>query len=93
MTFTSKATGLSGLSEKSSSIAEYALGLRNWNSRSFSFLAFATTLIVFTDFIGTYPLTPLFAPLIVGYACACEEGGMARGFARGWCERFSGFMA
>ena len=31
---------------------------------------------------GTYPLAPLFASLIVGYACAYEEGGMARGFAR-----------
>ena len=26
--------------------------------------------------LGTYPLTPLFASLIVGYACACEEGGI-----------------
>ena len=75
LTFANQATEWGGLSRKSSPIAEYALGLRNWNSRSFSFLAFATTLIVFTDFIGTYPLTPLFAPLIVGYTCACEEGG------------------
>ena len=32
--------GLSGLSKKSSPIAEYAFDLRTWNSRSFRFLAF-----------------------------------------------------
>ena len=31
---------MGGLSRRSSPIAKYALGLRNWNSRSFSFLAF-----------------------------------------------------
>ncbi len=35
--------------EKSSPIAEYALGLRNSDNRSFNFFAFATPLIVFTD--------------------------------------------
>ena len=35
--------------KKLSHIAGYALGLRNSASRSFNFIAFATTLIVFTD--------------------------------------------
>ena len=43
--------------------------------------------------IGTYPLTPLLASLVVGYACACEEGGMAIDFARDLRERFWVSMA
>ena len=40
---------------------------------------------------GTYPPAPLFASLIVGYACAYEERGMASGFARDLRERVFGF--
>ena len=43
---------------------------------------------------GTYPPNPRYSlRVVVGYACACEEGGMAMGLARDLCERFLGFMA
>ena len=41
--------------------------------------------------MGTYPLTPLFASIIVGYACACEEGGTVMGLARDCSRGFFGF--
>ena len=35
--------------------------------------------------IGTYPPNPRYAlRFVVGYACACEEGGTRMGFTRGW---------
>ena len=40
---------------------------------------------------GTYSLAPLLASLVVGYACACEEGGTVMGLARDLRERFFGF--
>jgi len=34
--------------------------------------------------IGTYPPNPRYSlRFVVGYACACEEGGTVSGFARG----------
>ena len=43
--------------------------------------------------IGTYPLAPLLASLVVGYACACEEGGTVMGLARDCSRGFLGSMA
>ena len=41
---------------------------------------------------GTYPLAPLLASLVVGYACAYEEGGTVMGFAKGNSERVFGVL-
>ena len=42
--------------------------------------------------IGTYPPGPRYSlRFVVGYACACEEGGTVSGFARGLREGGLGF--
>ena len=39
--------------------------------------------------IGTYPPNPRYSlRFVVGYACACEEGGTVSGFARGLMRDF-----